>query len=50
MAVISAVLPAEYSPMMANLPVLLLPGIDSPVKDAFDALGKGPLLALWGKC
>ncbi|WP_298683364.1 hypothetical protein [uncultured Methanomethylovorans sp.] len=35
--------------MMANLPVLRLPAIGSPVQDAFDALGKGPLLSLRGK-
>jgi len=35
--------------MMANLPVLRLPAIGSPVKDAFDAFGKGSLLTLRGK-
>lgn len=35
--------------MMANLPVLRLPGIGSPVQDAFNAFSKGPLLTLRGK-
>ncbi len=34
---------------MANLPVFLLPAMGSPVQDAFDAFGKGPLLTLRGK-